>query len=502
MSAPDPIGGLAVHQNGADSSGRERSRAARSNWPIAERLVAHGERKVAQPRARDLARLVVAARLARLAEIDHGFESRLRELAPRGGIGLPRGRDVRNRAAAVRQLSTIFFIALSSIDLAPECVHARCHVAPAHVNRASLLDRDARVHLGAMNRVARRFFLRVSIVCAALCARPVGGAADDASPSAVAHASTRATFASSTRRTPRNGRATSHRASTARAMRCPRSSGSAPTKRVIVIVEDPNNVSNGFALPLLDHPLIFLWPTPPDPSSPLGNGAWGDQLSIHEFAHIAHLTRESRNPAVRRLARLLPVKFGPLALRAPRWVTEGYATFVEGRIVRTSDGRTACGARRCCASGRSRGSCRRTRRSMARRASRAATWRISRALRFSSGSRRATATRASCICGDGCRRGSRARFAEAFIGVYGAPPDELYGRFAAELTHDALDVVRRGADHAARASCSRRRGHGRARRRGRARAATALGRRARPRSRATTRCSRSCCTIRSARRTS
>ena len=79
--------------------------------------------------------------------------------------------------------------------------------------------------------------------------------------------------------------------------------GSAPTKRVMVIVEDPNNISNGFALPLLDHPLIFLWPTPPDPASSLGNGTWSDQLSIHEFAHIAHLTRESRNPAIRRLTR-------------------------------------------------------------------------------------------------------------------------------------------------------------------------------------------------------
>ncbi|MBK5187963.1 MAG: hypothetical protein JJD97_06930, partial [Gemmatimonadaceae bacterium] len=110
--------------------------------------------------------------------------------------------------------------------------------------------------------------------------------------------------------------------------------GSAPSTRVTVIVEDPNNISNGFALPLLDHPLIFLWPTPPDPASPLGNGSWGDQLSIHEYAHIAHLTRESRNPALRRFVRLLPVKFGPIALHAPRWVTEGYATFVEGRIVR------------------------------------------------------------------------------------------------------------------------------------------------------------------------
>jgi hypothetical protein len=39
-------------------------------------------------------------------------------------------------------------------------------------------------------------------------------------------------------------------------------------------------------------------------------------------------------------------------------------------------------------------------------------------------------------------------FAEAFTGVYGAPPDELYGRFAAELTHDALDVVAGGPQHA------------------------------------------------------
>ena len=109
---------------------------------------------------------------------------------------------------------------------------------------------------------------------------------------------------------------------------------SAPRERVTVIVEDPNNVSNGFALPLLDAPLIFLWPTPPGPTASISNGAWGDLLSIHEYAHIAHLTRESRNPALRRLSRLLPVQLGPLALGAPRWVTEGYATFVEGRIVR------------------------------------------------------------------------------------------------------------------------------------------------------------------------
>ena len=39
-------------------------------------------------------------------------------------------------------------------------------------------------------------------------------------------------------------------------------------------------------------------------------------------------------------------------------------------------------------------------------------------------------------------------FAEAFAGVYGAPPDELYGKFAAALTHDALDAVAGGPQHA------------------------------------------------------
>src|SRR5439155_25897727 len=42
--------------------------------------------------------------------------------------------------------------------------------------------------------------------------------------------------------------------------------GNAPPRRVTVMVEDPYNVANGFALPFLDGPLIFLWPTPSGPS--------------------------------------------------------------------------------------------------------------------------------------------------------------------------------------------------------------------------------------------
>jgi hypothetical protein len=224
--------------------------------------------------------------------------------------------------------------------------------------------------------------------------------------------------------------------------------GSAPAKRVVVIVEDPNNLSNGFALPLLDQPLIFLWPTPPSPDSPLGNGSWSDQLSIHEFAHIAHLTRESRNPAVRRLTRLLPVKLGPLALQAPRWVTEGYATFVEGRIVRHI--------------GRPHG---------VWRAAVLRQWAIEGQLPTYGaldGSPRFEGDDMAYLAGSAflewlasrngdssvvhlwrrmSARQSRS-FVDAFTGVYGAPPDELYGRFAAELTHDALDVIAGGPEPA------------------------------------------------------
>ena len=120
--------------------------------------------------------------------------------------------------------------------------------------------------------------------------------------------------------------------------------GYAPGKRITVIVEDPNNQSNGFALPPLDDPLIVLWPTPPDPSGMLGHYRdWPELLAVHEYAHIAHLMRPTRNPTERRLWRLLPFRIGPVARRTPRWAIEGYATFVEGRL--TGSGRPHGAAR-------------------------------------------------------------------------------------------------------------------------------------------------------------
>lgn len=101
-----------------------------------------------------------------------------------------------------------------------------------------------------------------------------------------------------------------------------------------VIIDDPLNLPNGNATPFMDGPVMFFWPTPPDPASGLAQQTtWGELLSIHEFAHIAHLSRPARDPW-ERVELLLPFlpQLGPIPRRVPTWVTEGYATLVEGRL--------------------------------------------------------------------------------------------------------------------------------------------------------------------------
>jgi hypothetical protein len=216
--------------------------------------------------------------------------------------------------------------------------------------------------------------------------------------------------------------------------------GYAPRRRITVIVEDPTNQSNGFANPPLADPLILFWPTPPDPAGMLGMYRdWPELLAVHEYAHIAHLTRPTRNPRERRLWRFLPLRVGPIAIRAPRWAVEGYATLVEGRLT---------------GSGRPHG---------AARAAYLRQWALDGKLptydQLSSGGDFAAGAMAY-LAGSAflewlvAQRGDSSliavwrrlsarqprTFAQAFAGVYGAPPDELYGRFTVELTRRALAV--------------------------------------------------------------
>ncbi len=115
--------------------------------------------------------------------------------------------------------------------------------------------------------------------------------------------------------------------------------GYSPGGPVEVVIADPEADANGSAVPWLDRPEIALWTFPPESESSTGTFAdWVELLATHEVAHVAHLGRPGEGPSGV-LARLSPAPLGPLALSAPRWLYEGYATLIEGAL--TGSGRPA-----------------------------------------------------------------------------------------------------------------------------------------------------------------
>ncbi len=107
--------------------------------------------------------------------------------------------------------------------------------------------------------------------------------------------------------------------------------GYRPEGRTEVLVLDPFAAANGSAWPMAGWSRLMLYTTPPEPESLLGFYAdWSTNLALHEEVHLAHLLRPSRRPLERSLGRLLPI--GPVARKSPRWVSEGYATYLEGKL--------------------------------------------------------------------------------------------------------------------------------------------------------------------------
>jgi hypothetical protein len=217
--------------------------------------------------------------------------------------------------------------------------------------------------------------------------------------------------------------------------------GHAPEQVVDVVVSDPMAQPNGFALPFLGRPRMVLWTRPPAPGSVIGHYRdWGELLVVHEDAHLVHLLRPSRNPWRRALSRLLPL--GPIANQAPRWVTEGYATLVEGRLTGT---------------GRPHGD---LRAAILRRWAMAGKLPSYGAL---AGDRSYLGQSMAYLAGsaylgwlqEGAGEGSlrslwarmtarqRRDFDESFAGVFGDPPADLWDRFRAELAWQAIEVERR-----------------------------------------------------------
>ncbi len=216
-----------------------------------------------------------------------------------------------------------------------------------------------------------------------------------------------------------------------------------PPTVIDVIVSNPIAQANGSAWPLLDTPRMIFFTEPPGPRDTIGAYTnWIDLLAVHEVAHVVHMLRPSRNPIQRILESILPV--GRVTLGAPRWVLEGYATVIEGRLTgagRPSSTLRALILRQWAANGR------------------LPTYdQLDSEQRFLGGSMAYLAGSAFLEWLEG-RAGpdslrkvwtrmtanERRSFDEAFTGVFGESPERLYGVFSAELTASAIAVNRAAA---------------------------------------------------------
>jgi len=107
----------------------------------------------------------------------------------------------------------------------------------------------------------------------------------------------------------------------------------APGRPVDILILDPVMDANGMALPNFLRPHVVLWKTEPEADSPIGHHrGWAELLVAHELGHMHHLLRPARKPNLWERWFL-----GPLAKKTPRWMIEGYATLLEGKL--TGSGR-------------------------------------------------------------------------------------------------------------------------------------------------------------------
>lgn len=215
--------------------------------------------------------------------------------------------------------------------------------------------------------------------------------------------------------------------------------GYAPSETVDVLVMDPVSRANGSAWPMLGWPRMVLWTTPPGPDSVIGHyDDWSTLLAIHEEVHLAHLLRPSRHPMRRRLGRLIPI--GPVARKSPRWVSEGYATLLEGQLTgfgRPHSDLRATILRRWAQQGELP--------SYGQMSSDGERW-FGMSMAYLMGSaylewlQRREGPEALRHLWTRLAAHRQRTFDEAFRGVFGDSPRKLYNRFCAELTFRALSL--------------------------------------------------------------
>ena len=212
-----------------------------------------------------------------------------------------------------------------------------------------------------------------------------------------------------------------------------------PGKPIDILILDPVMEANGMALPLLNRPHVVLWKTEPEPDSVIGHHhGWAELLVAHELGHMHHLMRPARKPDLwQRWTALL----GPLTEKSPRWITEGYATLIEGKL--TGSGRPHSAIRAAVL------------RQWALEGKLPTYEALSGTGGFLGGSMAYLGGSAylewletrsgdpKVLPGLWTRMAGKRDFDGAFLATFGFGPKDGYQRFCAELTHTALELERR-----------------------------------------------------------
>ncbi len=220
--------------------------------------------------------------------------------------------------------------------------------------------------------------------------------------------------------------------------------GYSPEVQIEVVVMDPMTMANGWAMPHLRRPRMGLYASPPPADSVLGHyRSWHEDLITHEDAHQVHLLIPSRHPAAG-LGRWT-IGYGPVARKSPRWVAEGYATVIEGKL--TGWGRPNSTGRRVFLA------------TLARSGAMPSYGELNLSMRWNGMSYAYLVGSAYLEWLEG-RQGEGSleqlwtamsarelrSFEDAFVAVFGQDPELLYMRFVAELTAEVVGAERGDED--------------------------------------------------------
>lgn len=104
-------------------------------------------------------------------------------------------------------------------------------------------------------------------------------------------------------------------------------------EKIDVVIFDPFNDSNGFAITFSSKPIMALYTTPPQSNSLIANSSsWQQLLSLHEYVHLVHLSQPNRNTLTNALSKYWDIYDLFFREEISRWVAEGYATLQESKL--------------------------------------------------------------------------------------------------------------------------------------------------------------------------